>query len=61
MGMIMKSFRVHNPQTGHEFGIYEGETADDALDAMANDAGYPDYATACEVAGAGAIADEIVT
>jgi hypothetical protein len=55
----MKSFRVHNPTTWHDFGVYEGEAALDALDAMARDAGYADYATACDVAGLGAVADEI--
>ena len=55
----MKSFRVHSPNTGHEFGIYGGESADEALDAMAVDAGYADYADACEVAGLVAVADEI--
>lgn len=44
----MKRFSIGNKQ-GADLGIYEGETADDALDAMARDAGYSDYRNACSI------------
>lgn len=37
---------------GIDMGIYEGADADEALDAYARDAGYPDYATLCDDIGA---------
>lgn len=55
----MAQWRVHNPTTWHEFGVYEGANEQDALDAMARDAGYADFADACETAGLGAIADRL--
>jgi hypothetical protein len=57
--VMKKLYRVHNPTTCHEFGLYEGETAEDALDAMARDAGYENYLDACETADGCAVADEI--
>lgn len=51
-------FRNHNPNTLHVFGEYEADSAKEALDVMAQEMGYDDYATAAE-AGIVAIADEI--
>lgn len=36
---------------GADLGIYEGETKEDALDAMARDAGYANNAEATKVSG----------
>lgn len=46
----MAKFNICNQLSGVDMGTYEGETADDALDAMARDVGYRDYAEACKVA-----------
>ena len=40
----MKRFEISNTNSGLVIGAYEGETAEDALDAMARDAGYSNYA-----------------
>ena len=47
----MKRWRIENTASGVVLGVYEGETENDALDAMARDAGYRDYREASEVAG----------
>ena len=47
--MMMKKWSIENRVSGVELGVYEGETREAALDAMARDAGYRDYAEACEV------------
>jgi hypothetical protein len=39
----MKQYKITNQTSGECLGIYEGETRDDALDALARDAGYPQY------------------
>lgn len=52
-------YRVHNPKTMHDFGAFRAPSATVALDAMAKDAGYKNYAAFAE-AGGDAIADEIV-
>jgi hypothetical protein len=44
------TFEIVNRTTGHNFGTYEGDTAEQALDAYAMDAGYASFADACEVA-----------
>ncbi len=38
----MNSYRIENTVSGHILGIYRGETPEDALDALAKDAGYTD-------------------
>lgn len=39
----MSKWQIENASTGVILGVYEGVTANDALDAMAQDAGYRDY------------------
>ena len=48
----MKKYAIHNAISGHYFGEYDAESHDDALDAMSREAGYENYAAACEVAPA---------
>lgn len=38
-----KHFRIENRESGADLGIYQGSDEDDALDAMARDAGYDEY------------------
>ena len=46
----MIKWLVENAISGIVLGEYEGETEADALDALAQDAGYADFAAAREVA-----------
>lgn len=46
----MATYRIENTISGVVLGEYAGDTPEQALDAMARDAGYSDYAEACEVA-----------
>lgn len=48
----MNKYLITNTISGVELGAYEGAAAAEALDAMARDAGYSDYAECCEVAPA---------
>ena len=41
----MKSWKIENLISGVCLGIYQAETAESALDKMAREAGYDDYAT----------------
>jgi hypothetical protein len=56
----MKTWRIENRTSGVVLGEYEGETAEDALDAMARDAGYADHAEGTEVSGKSDLAVEEV-
>lgn len=47
----MKKFEIANRNSGLVLGVYEGETKEEALDAMARDAGYASYAGRPEEAG----------
>lgn len=38
----LNQYRITNPATFHDFGVYHGASGDEALDAMARDAGYDD-------------------
>jgi len=46
----MKNFEVINTISGSNLGTFEAEDKTDALDVMAQDAGYDSHAEACEVA-----------
>ena len=46
----MKTYKITNTASGIEMGTYKGESEQDALDAMARDAGYADYEDAQRVA-----------
>ena len=39
----MAKFQIEQTVSGVDLGVYEGETADQALDAMAKDQGYDNY------------------
>lgn len=43
----MSKFLITNAICGVELGVFEGATEAEALDAMARDAGYKDYAECC--------------
>jgi hypothetical protein len=45
----MTTYRIENMISGVILGDYEGATEAEALDAMARDAGYADYAALCNV------------
>ena len=50
MSREILSYTISNAVSGHCLGIFDGTSKDDALDALARDAGYADYAEACEAA-----------
>lgn len=54
----MTKYQIGNKQ-GADLGIYEGDTPDAALDAMARDAGYADYRDACSITLTDATDDEL--
>jgi len=43
----MTKYTIENTASGVVLGTYEAESAKAALDAMARDAGYADYAACC--------------
>lgn len=49
----MTHFTISNTISGAHLGIYQGDTKAQALDALANDAGYEDHAAACRAAPVG--------
>jgi hypothetical protein len=53
----MTTWQITNTRSGIVFGEYEGDTPEAALEALAQDAGYSDYAEMCEV---GNISDEFM-
>ena len=53
----MALYEIFNIISGTSLGEYIAENPSDALDAMARDAGYKNYADACDVAPV--LADEI--
>lgn len=46
----MNRYEISNQHSGLTLGIYDGEGEREALDAMAWDAGYTNYAAMCVVA-----------
>lgn len=46
---IMNTFHISNITSGAYLGSYSAETEAEALDALARDSGYTDYAEACTV------------
>lgn len=48
----MAEYQISNCRSGIILGVYEADSAQAALDAMARDAGYADYASADAVAPA---------
>lgn len=48
----MSQYEISNRSSGQILGTYIGATHWEALDAMARDAGYRDYAQACQETGA---------
>ncbi len=36
-------YQIENTMSGWVFGVYKGDSKEDALDALAKDAGYDDY------------------
>ena len=49
----MTKFQIEQTASGIILGIFEGNSEAEALDAMAQDAGYRDFAEACEVSPMG--------
>ncbi len=47
----MTTFQISNLSSGLVLGAFVGTTAEAALDAMAQEAGYSDFAASCEVTG----------
>lgn len=47
----MSRYTVFNRTSGACFGIVDAESIDVALDLIAQDQGYKDYATLCDVVG----------
>lgn len=43
-------YEIINHLSGHNFGIYEADSEQEALEIMAKEAGYNSYKEACEVA-----------
>lgn len=46
----MATYMIENTKSGVVFGEYEATSEADALDVMSRDAGYRDFAAACDVA-----------
>lgn len=57
----MMRYQITNPRTGVELGTYEAESKQEALDMMAEDAGYSSYAAASDVTGEYDLSVEVVT
>lgn len=49
--MASPTYSITVQSSGVTLGDYSGETADDAVEAMARDAGYGSYRDMCSIAG----------
>lgn len=45
----MNRYAISVQSSGVDLGVYEGDTEDGAIDAMARDAGYADYRVMCAI------------
>lgn len=48
----MTQYSISNRTSGADLGIYESASVEEALDTMARDAGYKNYADCCSVVSA---------
>ena len=45
----MPRFQIEVKSSGHVFGVYEGDSEDEAVEALARDAGYTSYRAMCAI------------
>ena len=57
--MTTTDYRIHCPSSGQTLGTYQATSPEAALDALARDAGYADYAAADAVSPGELVATEV--